>query len=199
MYLRYEELMKLETMKDSTIIGGKSGTDRLIKWVHVLDEDDVKKWVKEGMLIIRTGVSKDNSAEILVRVIKDLSSKGAAGLCLLPGGLYIEDIPKNVIEAADKYDLPLIKLTPYHFLADVTYQIAQKLFENRQKFAQLSDVLADVIKTGGTKEDVLKLEERGYSMSNPFQVATIKLISRTGLETELDYKLENGILEFLRI
>lgn len=195
MYLKFEDLMRLPTMQEAEIVGGHGGLDKTINWVHILDEDEVTSWVSEGVLVIRTGVSQINTEEVLTKVIQDLADCKAAGLCLLPGGLYIDEIPAEVIDVANAYELPLIRLSPYHYLADVTYQIGQAIFENKRRQEVLSDLINKLIDQEAGDGELLLLEEKNFDIKAPLYIGLVHVDE----EAQGGGFFRNSLIESIRL
>jgi len=91
------------------VLAGWDQLERAVRWVHIAEVPDIARLLKGGELILSTGVAlPDRSAE-LISYIQELAEAGASGLVIELVRRYIH-MPRELIEAAVRYDMPLISL-----------------------------------------------------------------------------------------
>jgi hypothetical protein len=95
-------------LEGATIAAGKAGDNNEILWINLMEILDALDSLQKGELLITTGYQIDNE-KLYKDIILRLKAKGLAGLAIQTG-YYISEIPKYIIEAADKYNFPVIDL-----------------------------------------------------------------------------------------
>ena len=89
------------------VIAGKTGLNRVIKWIHIMEVTDVKHLIKGNELILTTGVILKDNEKGFLQFVRQLNDLHVAGLCIELGA-YIEIIPQSVIHLANLLEFPLI-------------------------------------------------------------------------------------------
>lgn len=120
MKLTVEKCLEFEVFKDAQILAGERGLDRTIRSISVLEsseEADVAKYMAHtGELVLTGFFSAKEDVDKQVKVIRQLGSVKAAGVCLFYVGSVLKKIDKRIIEEAEQQNLPLIllpnKITP---------------------------------------------------------------------------------------
>lgn len=80
-----------------------------------MEVPDVINWVEEGEFLLTTAYSMKDNIQGLDQLVTDLNNKKVAGLGVKTKR-YINEIPKEVLEKAEKLEFPLIEI-PY----DISY------------------------------------------------------------------------------
>lgn len=147
MFVTYKELLGLPEMDEAEVFGGKEGLDRNIHWCHVFEMEKMKEWTTPNLLVFCTGVAfKENIEESLLIMVGNLSKLRAAGL-VLGIGEYISEVPESVVKLADKLKFPVIGIPDKVKFVDITFKIANMIFEkqatlNRQQLL-MENVISD--------------------------------------------------------
>jgi PucR family transcriptional regulator, purine catabolism regulatory protein len=97
------------------VVAGKTGLNRVIKWIHIMEVTDVKHLIKGNELILTTGVVLKENEKGFLQFVQQLSDLQVAGLCVELGA-YVEVIPESVINLANHLEFPLIvfeKVVPF--------------------------------------------------------------------------------------
>ena len=97
----------------------RAGEDRLdvpVRWAHVSELADPVPYMEGGELLLITALKLDaEDRDVMRRYVKRLSGAGVVGLGFAVGVNY-EEIPKALVEAAEKEGLPLLEVprrTPF--------------------------------------------------------------------------------------
>lgn len=133
--IKISDALKLEKINEVELLAGKEGLDRRITKVNIMEVPDIVDWVKEGELLFTTLYSIKDDKQALKKLIPNLVEKKLAGLGIKPGR-YINEIPKFMIEQADKYNFPLLKL-PYNFsFSEFINPILSEILNVQTKFLE---------------------------------------------------------------
>ena len=90
--------------------------DRRVRWVHVSEVADIAHLLEGGELILTTGIALPEPGDALVRYVTDLSAAGVSALAVELGRRYRDALPAELVDAAERSELPLIELrreTPF--------------------------------------------------------------------------------------
>ena len=107
--LTVHEVLEREHFHHATVIAGKEGFTRRIKWVHVMEVTSVKQLLHGEELILSTGFVWKDNLTIFLSIVKQLIQSKAAGLCI-EIGTYMDHIPTEIIELAEKNSSPSLCL-----------------------------------------------------------------------------------------
>jgi PucR family transcriptional regulator, purine catabolism regulatory protein len=97
------------------VVAGHAGLDRPIEAVYIGDLEDPTPWMVEGSLLLTTGPRFEHDPDSSVRLIELLKQSGmvGVGVAILP---YLREIPPQMVAAADREQLPLLRVperTPF--------------------------------------------------------------------------------------
>jgi purine catabolism regulator len=92
------------------VVAGAAGLDRIVRWVHVTELVDVGSILRGGELVLSTGIAWPEDRERLADFVADLAKLGAAGLVVELGRRYSDILPKPLLLAAERHQLPVITL-----------------------------------------------------------------------------------------
>lgn len=53
----YEEILKLKELKNARVIGGKSGLNQPISWIHIVYDVNIGPWIGPSNLVYTNGSS----------------------------------------------------------------------------------------------------------------------------------------------
>jgi len=123
-------LFEVPDLKDAVLLGGKSGLENVISRVNVMEVPDVIEWVRAGELLITTGYLYKDRPEKLALLVEQLADKGIAAIGLKP---IFDEIPSEVIEAANHYGLPLIELPPSATFSELVREIMERVLVSEAK------------------------------------------------------------------
>ncbi len=144
-----------------TVLAGNAGLSRTITWVHVSELADIAGYLGGGELILTTGVLLPETAQGLSSYVKDLNAAGASGLVLGLGRRFtLRDIPKTMLDAAQRLRFPIIALgreTPFvRITTEVHRTIISAQNEAMRKAEEASRALVQLSIDGAGPAEILK-------------------------------------------
>ncbi|GAB2981783.1 PucR family transcriptional regulator [Streptomyces pseudoechinosporeus] len=99
-----------------TVRAGEEHLDRPVRWAHASELADPVPYMEGGELLLITALQLDaEDPEAMRRYVKRLAGAGVAGLGFAVG-LHYEEIPKALVDAAEREGLPLLEVprrTPF--------------------------------------------------------------------------------------
>lgn len=91
------------------VVAGRGRLDRAVRWVHIAEVPDVAKLLRGGELILTTGIALPEDDDSLAEYVRELAQAGVSGLGIELVRRYAH-VPRQLVTAADKWELPLIAL-----------------------------------------------------------------------------------------
>ncbi|WP_198955183.1 PucR family transcriptional regulator [Kineosporia sp. R_H_3] len=148
--LRVREVLELHVLRGSSVLAGAAGLDRAVERVNVMEVPDILPWVKPHELLLTTGYPLRDDPGALVRLVGDLDERGLAALGVKLGR-YLDVLPPQVIEEADRRGFPVIAVPETvawddvleHVLTDLLDRQATALARSEEVHRALVQVVLD--------------------------------------------------------
>lgn len=147
-----EALQTLPILASAQVVAGAGGIERAIRWTHIVDNEEVLSWVREGDLLLTTAFAlKDNPQSELV-MVQQLAQQGIAGI-LVSIGRYIRTLPPETLAAADALQFPIVVIPWEVPLVEVTHAIHERIihqqYELTEQIYHIHQVLSQLVLEGG--------------------------------------------------
>ncbi|MEV0613173.1 PucR family transcriptional regulator ligand-binding domain-containing protein [Nonomuraea sp. NPDC050404] len=152
-----EEVLGVSTLADARLIAGESGLARIVQRLNVMEVPDILAWVKPHELLLTTGYPLRNTPQSLGRLVADLDERGLAALAIKLGR-YVDELPDEMVEQADRLGFPLILLPNDVGFDDILNQVLTDIL-NRQaavlaRAEEAHRALVQVVLAGGGLNEV---------------------------------------------
>ncbi|WP_214107096.1 PucR family transcriptional regulator [Acrocarpospora catenulata] len=151
------EVLGVSTLAGARLIAGKGGLDRIVQRLNVMEVPDILAWVKPNELLLTTGYPLRNTPQSLGRLVADLDERGLSALAIKLGR-YLDELPEEMIEQADRLSFPLILLPNDVGFDDILNQVLTDIL-NRQaatlaRAEEAHRALVQIILAGGGMREV---------------------------------------------
>ncbi|MCC5577635.1 PucR family transcriptional regulator ligand-binding domain-containing protein [Microtetraspora sp. AC03309] len=151
------EVLGVSTLADARLIAGKRGLDRIVQRLNVMEVPDILAWVKPHELLLTTGYPLRNTPQSLDRLVADLDERGLAALAIKLGR-YLDELPEEMVEQADRLGFPLILLPNDVGFDDILNQVLTDIL-NRQagllaRAEEAHRALVQIVLAGGGMREV---------------------------------------------
>ena len=151
------EVLGVSTLAGARLIAGKGGLDRIVQRLNVMEVPDILAWVKPHELLLTTGYPLRNTPQSLGRLVADLDERGLAALGIKLGR-YVDELPDEMVEQADRLNFPLILLPNDVGFDDILNQVLTDIL-NRQaailaRAEEAHRALVQVVLAGGGLREV---------------------------------------------
>jgi PucR family transcriptional regulator, purine catabolism regulatory protein len=110
-----QDALKVGPLRFARVLAGGDGLNRPLSYVNVMEVPDILKWVKRDELLLTTLYPMRDMTISPGELVRELSQRHLAGIAVKIGR-YVDGIPDEMIEAADRERLPLLELQ-----ADVSF------------------------------------------------------------------------------
>jgi purine catabolism regulator len=151
MFPTVRDVLALDSVRHGAprVVAGAQSLDRPVRWVHSAEVPDIATLLRGGELVLTTGIGLPTDDAGLRRFIADLAEVEAAGLVVELGRRYGPAVPKVMVAAAERHQLPLVELhrpTPFVRITEAVHalivdaQLAElrATEEIHQRFTELS-------------------------------------------------------------
>jgi purine catabolism regulator len=98
-------------MTSTTLLAGGAGLDRRIEWVRVMETPETVMRMRRHELLLTTTYPIKDDPSAQVGLIADMARIESAGL-VVKLGRYLNELPKDMLEEADRHSLPLFSIDP---------------------------------------------------------------------------------------
>lgn len=149
--------LNLGDLQHATVLAGKKGVNRQIKAAEVMEVPDISGWLTEGILIISTFYSIKDLPEAQIEMFKTLIKVNGAGL-IIKVGRYVQELPQEMYELANKHGMPIITLPVDVSFVSVLTVLFERIYEEKKahQHEQLQ-LMSQLMNTGAKSlKDFLK-------------------------------------------
>lgn len=136
-----EECLCIAPLDQAVVTAGRAGLSRRVNWVHVTDHRDVEDSLGDNELLLasRMALVKDDALQREIFEIMD--RKKSAGLVVATGD-HIAELPQQMRELADIFEIPLIEI-PWHVkFGDITRTLLPQFVASQYRLMELSQQLS---------------------------------------------------------
>lgn len=166
MTVTVQEIINLPIFNTATIRTGiEILNKREVEWVTAI-EGPVENFVRKNEFILTTGMGCEENPEMFYQFVKEVYDSGASALAVALGR-YINNIPFDVIEFAEKNEFVMIELPWELRFTDIQRQTMQLIYQRKEKFSeqahQTQKKLIDFVVQGKDLSDIIKYVERRLS------------------------------------
>jgi purine catabolism regulator len=127
------EILELPEFSGVTVAGGKSGLERVVTNINVMEVPDILDWVREGDMLLTTGYAIKDNPDAQKALLPTLARKGLAVLGMKPKR-YIDAIPAHMITAADQLGIALLELPREANFSDLISAVLAELVNRQSRF-----------------------------------------------------------------
>lgn len=165
-----EALTLAEPLRKARVVAGERGLDNVIRSVNVMEVPDIIDWVHPGELLVTTLYPLRDDKAAVDALIPQLAEKGLAGLAVTPDS-YIDEVPKCMLDDANRLGFPLIELPPRVSFVDIIQPLTSRVLELQADELQQSDAILrrflDLVLVGGDYSDIAQVisEVAGHPVS----------------------------------
>jgi len=165
MSVRFDQLLNLSQLKDLKLVSGIKGINKIVRWVHIIENpDDVAEYAQSDELIIVTGVKILNSKDAFINLMKSLIEKKAAGL-VVNVGKYVKEVPQYINVISDENDFPVFEFPWEVSLTELTRIICGEIVKRQLEEVSSQDLLMSAIflNTITVESFIHRISSYGYS------------------------------------
>ncbi|WP_209123768.1 PucR family transcriptional regulator ligand-binding domain-containing protein [Alkalihalobacillus sp. BA299] len=157
--MQLKEILALPTFKEAKVVAGHEGLNKSVQSINLMDAPDIIHYLKRDQLLLTTAYSVRNNPNALNELVKQMAKQDCAGLGLKTKR-YIDEIPENLIEVANKFNFPIIELPLHHSLGEMLNEglsyILKERTEELNYALNIHREFTNIIMSGGGFSQVIK-------------------------------------------
>ena len=154
----YKNSISLYKMK---LLAGGKGLNAEVKWVHILEEQEVSRYLEGGELVFTCGLRCDGE-EWLMEYVKNLLDAGASAL-VINVGKNITGIPQELMDFCDQNNFPLFTIPWETPMVKMTKDFCQRIMHHEEREQHEATAMKNILfGSGNLEEDLAVLERYGY-------------------------------------
>lgn len=127
MQLKVKDIEKLWKGGAASLVAGKGGLERLVDVYDIMEQPDVKPWMREHLLMITTGYAIRNDKQALLNLLRIMNDANASALAIKTR--FFDEFPKEALELADELNLPLFFLNNNYASTELIFPIMTAIVE----------------------------------------------------------------------
>jgi len=109
------DALKVGPLRFARVLAGGDGLNHTLSYVNVMEVPDILKWVKRDELLLTTLYPMRDMTISPGELVRELSQRNLAAIAVKIGR-YVDGVPDEMVEAAEREHLPLLELQ-----ADVSF------------------------------------------------------------------------------
>jgi len=123
-------LMPAVRRADPVTLAGSDALHRPVRWVHATELPDIAGLLREGDLILTTGIALPDTDEELAGFASSLAESGAAALFIELGRRWLS-VPAALVGACESAALPLVALRREVRFASVAQSVGERIVDQQ--------------------------------------------------------------------
>ena len=144
-------------------MAGAPGLHRVVQRLNVMTVPDILPWVKENEFLLATGYPLPPTAGELAALVSALDARGLAALGVKLGS-YLEALPREMLQRADKLDFPIIDIPRHVGFDDILSQALTDIVNRQSAVLERAEeihrvFMRIVLEGGGLPEITEKLSQ----------------------------------------
>ncbi len=155
--LTLRQVLATPSFRDTEVLAGSAGLDRIVSSINVMENPDIIPWVKNRELLITVGYSLAGRGKDLAALIEDLAGQDLAGFGVKLGP-YVTEVNADALDAANRRDFPILSLPPAvsfdDLIADVYRARGSLLLGGLHRRSDREHELMTVALAGGGPDEV---------------------------------------------
>ncbi len=156
----------------------------LVNWVHIIEDDDVSKFLRGNELVFTAGIL-NKSEDWLLNFTKRLHEAGTSAF-VVNIGPHTSNIPEKVIDYCNEVNMPLFTIPWETRMVDMTRDFCRRIMNNEQVETRITTTMKNIIfNIGDIESQVQQMERHGYMRDGSFCFISLMLDIKSGQSPDL--------------
>ncbi len=166
-YEKTHELYKLQ------ILAGKNGMNHVVGWVHMLEDETIVSRFSGQELAVTTGI-KAVETDWLLHVVMAMKKNDCTGI-IINTGMYIHQIPQNVIDWCQQQDFPLLVMPWEITVTRLIQDYCMKIMRRDQKDKEVGSLFKNIMKGREITDGFLSQIQPRFDAQGTFRIFCIRI------------------------
>ncbi|MDI2124730.1 PucR family transcriptional regulator [Yinghuangia seranimata] len=150
--LPVSEVLSVSSLAGARLLAGAAGLDRMVQRLNVMEVPDILPWTKPHELLLTTGYPLRETPQSPADLVVELHAKRLAAIAI-KFGRYVDELPAEMLAAADRVGLPIIRLPDDVAFDDILNQVLTDILNRQAAVLARSEeahrALVSVVLAGG--------------------------------------------------
>ena len=133
MELHVKDIVKIWNNGSASLVAGQEGLMRRIEVFDMMEQPNIKPWLREHLILITTGYAIRNDKEALLNLIRAMNEVNASALAIKTR--FFDKFPIEALQLADKLKLPLFFLDNNAGFVELVFPVMAAIVEARSSVA----------------------------------------------------------------
>lgn len=167
------------------LVAGRAGLDNLVNWVHIIEDDDVSKFLHGEELVFTAGIL-NREEDWLINFTKKLHNSNVSAF-VVNLGPYTKEIPQKVLDYCNEISMPLFTIPWETHMVDMTRDFCHRIMKNEDVEISMSTTIKNIIfKIGDLDTQILQMERYGYMREGRFCVIAIAFENTSRINNNIE-------------
>lgn len=150
------------------LLAGKSGLHKLVKWVHIVEDEDATLFLHGGELVFTAGIRSRQKDGWLLSYAQNLAQAGASAF-VVNLGPHISSVPQEVVDFCEKIEMPLFTIPWETRMVDMTRSFCEMILRTEEVETTMASCLKNILfQIGDANTHILQMERYGYLRGSTF-------------------------------
>jgi len=139
-----QDLLELPVLESAKLCSAADQlANRPVEWISVI-EIPVENFVRKNELVLSTAIGCGHRVDLFQQFVEDIMFSGAAAL-MIAKGRYVDEVPREVIQFADRHNFPLFELPWEVRFSDVIHAVTRKINHWQHHILEQSEEMQQMI------------------------------------------------------
>jgi purine catabolism regulator len=166
-----QDALKVGPLRSARVLAGVDGLSHPLSYVNVMEVPDILKWVKRDELLLTTLYPMRDMTISPGELVRELSQRNLAGIAVKIGR-YVDGVPEEMVEAAERERLPLLELQADVSFNDIINSLLAEILNaqaNRLRHSQdVHQRFTEIVLAGGGLGEIA--ENLAALLQNPILI-----------------------------
>ena len=188
MSVNVKQLYDSVNKQDIELLAGSGGLNRVVRWVHMVENPEISAFLEGGEIAFTTGVATAGEKD-LFETVKSVVANGGSGI-VINIGPYVKKIGGEIIEFCEERQIPLFQVPWSVHMAEIMRQFCLMITLADKRQLEISSAVRNAILFPKQRElYVPHLENYGLRVNDPYRVMILKVEENNKENPEIYHKI----------
>ncbi|MED3908749.1 PucR family transcriptional regulator ligand-binding domain-containing protein [Peribacillus simplex] len=128
--MKVSELLTLPALNGMHLIAGRTGIEREVRTVNMMDAPDIINFLKQNEFLVTTAYHIKDKPQLLSSLVEAMANQGCAALGIKTRR-YLKEIPAEVLVLANDLSFPIIELPAELSLGEIINHTLRGILDQR--------------------------------------------------------------------
>lgn len=140
--LKVSEVISVLAVADAKLVAGHKGLNKTVTGINVIESKNIMKTISGGEILITSLYPTMLLPYAHYEFCEILAKAGVSALAVKIGNCF-DEIPQNVLDIGNQYDLPIIELPVNSNFSDIMHLVMLALYDRKALKLQMNEMIFD--------------------------------------------------------